>query len=610
MTTPPVLRAHRRRAGRWLVAGAALVAVLVAMDVKGARDDRVWAETAIRAEGSVDPGYRGGADVPVSYRNEEIDEVVHTTTYLWDAGLEPEAGARVALEVDPDDPDVVSIAGDRFPVWGNVASYAPWIGVPLAFWLARCWSVRRSRRLARSDGPAFAMLGAVAPRRWYRRRAVLHLYPLDATAGRASLAAVRLVSTAGCPLAGPAFPVEVRGVPRPLGRFVARVPGGVLWPTGRALAAARWPRPGPVVDQVPPPPATPEAVAAWTAGPQPVRLAPTDRAWLIAWAVGLGLAVALGLTVTLFTVVGVRREERDRERRVRTVAEVVGRDGVDLTVTVRYDLGAGAEEATVGVVDPGDYDEGRRYPFTVEPGDPGNARFPGEPYDTATPIAFGWFPAVVAAGGLGLRVRGRSRSARVARTGPYQLLDGWPGTGGDLLVGAVAEGYVRAAVVDQGSRRWWAPAPPWPVAGPWARPVARTPEPRPPAASAPPAGVVAAPLVPAPTEAPAAGPRPPGAPSSAPAAPGPPPGPWAVPPGAAAGAAADPGVPARPPAGPWTATAPWWPTSPPPASLFVAGVPEPGRPVAVVVDGTAILFASRARVPRALPPPPVPPPAP
>ena len=71
-------------------------------------------------------------------------------------------------------------------------------------------------RLAGRAETAFAMLGAIAPRGRIRRRPVLHLYALDAR-GVPVAVLPRLLATAGCPLAGPAFPVQVKGVPRQWG---------------------------------------------------------------------------------------------------------------------------------------------------------------------------------------------------------------------------------------------------------------------------------------------------------------------------------------------------------------------------------------------------------
>ncbi len=140
MSLPAPLRVYVRRPGWWLLVGVAVVAALLLIDVKTARDQRAWARGALLADAEVSDRYDGSDSVPVTYRNTVTDQDVKATAYLWNADLRPDAGAAVSVEFDEDDPLRIVVAGDRFPITGNLAGYTPIVVVPLLAWLTRGYS--------------------------------------------------------------------------------------------------------------------------------------------------------------------------------------------------------------------------------------------------------------------------------------------------------------------------------------------------------------------------------------------------------------------------------------------------------------------------------------
>ncbi|HET6954135.1 MAG TPA: DUF3592 domain-containing protein [Acidimicrobiales bacterium] len=463
MSLPGPVRAHAARPLLLVLAGAILAAAVMLVGAADARQDRRRAATALRVEGEVTGGSRRGDQIPVSYRNpvtgQEIEVAVHPAgAALLPGGDAPDLrpGDRVDLEVAPDDPDAVRLAGDRLP-WFHPAAVLPFLVVPLMFWLLRRWSLRRTVRLVRSDGTSFAMLGAIAPSRPFHRAPVLHLYPLDAPAGAPPTCAVRVLTTAGCPVAGPAFPVEVKGVPRPLGRVAARAgPGdGVLWPAARAALHGAWPRPAAVVDPVPPAPAPEAALPAWLGSGEPFPQRTGASSVLRPALVAVAVTLVLGVGVTTVTLANAAAARRDVARRLEAVGEVVDRDGGAFTVDVRYTGTDGRERtATAGVATPGDYTVGRRYPLLVDPVDPRDVVLGRERYDRAFPIVIGWLPAAAAVLDAAARARVWRRSRRVARTGPWSQADVWAGADGSLLFGDRRRGYLRAGLLHHPVDAW------------------------------------------------------------------------------------------------------------------------------------------------------------
>lgn len=451
MKLPDQLRAYRARPVPWLVAGVALTAFLMTLDAFDARADRVWARSALTVEGEVGAGYDGGAYIPVIYRHPVTEQEIKHTVYRWAGPVDLGPGDRIALEVDPDDPEDAAVAGDRRP-YLTPFDYAPYVLVPLCFLLWRWWSVHASMRRAGRDETAFAMLGAIAPGSRIRRRPVLHLYALDAPAGGRSLCATRLLATAGCPLAGPAFPVQVKGVPRQWGRVVARAgaDGDVLWPAGTTRPHRAWPRPEEVVDPVPPAPI--DAAERSELPPTPYW-APRWRLSPVA-ALGGALAASLALGIVVTVVVLVRSASYGTEDGwVNTVGEVVhrGTDTVDLTYRAE-----GAEHTAAAVVlYPEDYTVGRRYPVIYDPDQPSHVRLPEESYDLSYPLFFAWLPALGAAIALAVVVRRRRRARALEEQGPWSRLDLWHVPGAGELIGTEAAGYVRAEIPPPRRLSWF-----------------------------------------------------------------------------------------------------------------------------------------------------------
>jgi hypothetical protein len=438
---PDQLRTYRARPLPWLVAGIALTAFLMTLDAFDARADRVWARSAVPVAGEVGAGYDGTAYIPVVYRHPVTDQQIEHTVYRWAGPVDLDPGDRIALEVDPDDPEDVSVAGDRRP-YLTPADYAPYVLVPLLFFLWRWWSVRASMRRAGRDEAAFAMLGAIAPASRVRRRPVLHLYALDAPAGARSLCATRLLATAGCPLAGPAFPVQVKGVPRQWGRVVARAgaDGDVLWPAGTTRPHGAWPRPARVVDAEPPAP-----IDADERPEPPPTLYRSRRRLGTVGVLACALAAGLVLGIVVTAVLLVRSASSGiPEGWVDAVGEVVDRGSE--TVDVTYRAGGQERTAAVSVLYPEDYTVGRRYPVTYDPDQPSHVRLREESYDLAYPLFFAWLPAAGAATTLAVVVRRRRRARALAEHGPWSRVDLWNGPGSGALIGTHAAGYVRAEI--------------------------------------------------------------------------------------------------------------------------------------------------------------------
>ncbi len=455
MSLPEPVRAHRARPLAWVLAALVVVGLLVLDGVNVARDDRVWARHALHVDGVVAGSPRGGGVVvPIEYRHPVTRQRITLDVDTFGAGAGLRTGDAVALDVDRDDPDRVAIAGDRPPTV-DVRGLALVLAVPLGALALRWWSVARTARLVRSPATTFAMIGAVAPARLLHRRPMLQLYPLDAAAGAAPLCAVPLLTTAGVPVAGPAFAVQVKGVPRPLGRVAARIGSGddVLWPAARAGLAGSWPRPARVVDPVPPVRvdrgALPPGVVAGR-----LRVRTSWAAAVGPYVLVLGAAVAFGALVTAVTLVSAvdaRRADVGRVDGVGEVVKVVDSLG-DQRVSVRYPYGGRDVTAWVEVIRSADYTVGRRFPVRIDPDHLADVRLTRESYDRVEPIAWGWLPAVAAAVVLGGVAATWRRSRAVARRGPWAQLCVWPGEGDSLLLGdgpagqVVRTGYVRGAI--------------------------------------------------------------------------------------------------------------------------------------------------------------------
>jgi hypothetical protein len=467
VSLPDPVRAHRARPLPWLLAAVALAGVLVGVGYRGAHDDRVWARAALRVDGQVVEGPRG-AQLEVTYTHPVTDQEVQVSVDTWGKGDDLRPGDPVALLVDPDSPEHLAIVGDHQPPV-DPTSLVLLLSVPVVACAVRWWSVQRTVRLVTAPATSFALLGAVAPSGRVRRRPLLHLYALDAAPGDPSLCAVRLLTTAGAPLAGPAFPVQVKGVPRPMGRVAARIGDGdaVLWPAARAIMHGSRPRPDRVVDATPPPAADPGDLPAWVAAGGRYR---QRTSLLLGLGPSLGVlaaAVVFGAVVTAVTLAGAAAARHGREGREPAVAEVVARDAGAYRVDLRYRVGSRTITAPARVAVADDYTVGRRYPVLIAADDPDDVVLSREGYDRGSPLVWGWIPTVVAALVAGRAVATWRRSARVARRGPWSRLDLWPAPGDVLLLGDQAGGYVRGAIAGR-------PAVPalralWTAGGPLAR---------------------------------------------------------------------------------------------------------------------------------------------
>jgi hypothetical protein len=460
---PPSVRRYLRRPLWWTGFALVLVGALTALVLADARRGDAALARGPRAEGTVGDAYRGGSEVPVSYDNPVTGERVRTTTYVWDASLFPDGGQRVPLEVHPDDPDTVRIAGDRFPLTANLPADAALVAVPLIAWAVRRWSLGRTEGLVAAPAPSFAMLAAVAPSGRFGRRLQLHLYPLDAAAGAPSLCAVPLLDTAGAPIGGPAFTVEVKGSPRPRGRVVARAGEAVLWPSGRGLMAGSLPRPPEVGEPVPLPPAR----------TVPLPIVP-ELAWRHAAGahlVALAGLLALLVAVTVATTANSRRAERIERHGARVVAQVTGVDDDAGVLLVSYRLRGDERDRTgrASVDFPTEYDVGRRYPARVDPRLPTQLRLAKEPYDAVEPVAWASAPVLVAAALTLRHRRWWRRSHRLAAEGPWHRAVAWslPSENVRDVVALGPPGARQARctlrVARAEGRPWMSPAQPGPV---------------------------------------------------------------------------------------------------------------------------------------------------
>jgi hypothetical protein len=356
--------------------------------------------------------------VRVSYFNPRTEQRVEVSMPIWDAGNVPEeAGSEVALEVSRHDPGTVRAMGDRFPLTYNVVGYLLLPAGALVAWIVRRIGTWRTERFMARAAQSFAMVGAVSPPRRWGRFCHLHLWPLDAEPSASALCALPLVSTAGLPIGGPAFPVEVKGSPRAMGRVVSNTSAGVVWPAGRAAMSTWMPRPSEVAEV--------ETVAP--VAPPAVVVPPSWRAWLgtvaVLWVLA-GIATAVVALVGGIVVVNGDRAERLGRDGVSVIATVVGYSDADDAVDVTYRApGTGDVTEARAPVDYGsDYPEGRRYPARVDLDDPSRVRLEAEPYDAFEPMAWAAAALVLVLVLLGRRALAWRALRAVARGGPWYAM--------------------------------------------------------------------------------------------------------------------------------------------------------------------------------------------
>ena len=303
------------------------------------------------------------------YRNELVGQVVADL----DAGGADE-GDAVDVAYDLDDPYHIErldrrprrdlrplvIAGALLVAAGSLA--------------AAQWSARRQRRLAADESTAFSMLAAIH----HSRLSVvprLSLYALDSVAGERPVCTIRLADIRVDGPGDACFLVEVKGIPRPTGLVVVRCGEEVLWPRGRALVAARHPRPERVT----------------TAAIREARSVRQFLAWLAVCGV-CGLLVTA--TVTVVSVRGARVTERWVADGRRAVATIVGRNEQSVNVNVIDADGSGLRLMAAPVDYPDDYDPGQKYPAVVRK-DGDLVRLLAEPYDALEPILWAAIPTAV-----------------------------------------------------------------------------------------------------------------------------------------------------------------------------------------------------------------------
>jgi hypothetical protein len=156
---------------------------------------------------------------------------------------------------------------------------------------------------------------------------------------------------------------------------VVRCADTVLWPRGRALIAARHPRPAVVT----------------AAALREARSVRKFVAWLAVSGV-CGLLVTA--TVTVVSVHGARVTERWVAEGRRAVATIVGRNDQSVNVNVIDADGSGLRLMAAPVDYPDDYDPGQRYPAVVND-DEDLVRLLAEPYDAREPILWAAIPTGV-----------------------------------------------------------------------------------------------------------------------------------------------------------------------------------------------------------------------
>ena len=338
----------------------------------------------MRVVGVVGREYKGGAEVPVTYFNPVTDQRLTVDTYVWHVDL-PRAGSLVNLEVDRDDPGNVVLEGDRFTVAENLPFSVIWPLLPLTAGALRRWGLARSRRVLEGT-TSFVMLGALTSPWRLGRYCHLQLYALDAPPGAAPVCTVPVLLTHGFPIPSGAFEVDVKGIPRPTGRVVARAGDRVFWPAGRALTTSTAPRPVEI---------TPA---------EPVALREVDRPevararfpWpaLTREAIACGGAAVLAFVVAGVTFEGARDARSQVTASVPTIGKVVEADADEYHVVVEFrDPTSGEVRRDNAPADwPDDHPVGRRYPILVGPS---GVRLAREPYDAEEPIAWAATPLVM-----------------------------------------------------------------------------------------------------------------------------------------------------------------------------------------------------------------------
>lgn len=387
---------------RWLVGLAPwllVVAFLTAADLRDAHDDVVEllrdGGRAAATVVSIDEGETptGDVEVDVEYTHDVVGPVVAPA----DPG-HADIGDTFGIAYDRDDPYRLVLdtaeppdAATDLVVGVSLLVAAVTIG-------ALQWTAWRMRRLAAEESPAFRMVGVVHYSRWSVVPR-LSLFPLDSRAGDRAICTVRLAGIRPTRKRQIYEEVEVKGVPRPGGRVVARRGDTILWPRGRALLVARHARPSGRPHR-PPPWSSPPATGPW---PPPIVAMPAMYAErdpltpLRVTAVAAGVGLLLTILVTALTISGGRSTDRWIASGRDAIATIADRADGDFDVAVDVVLAdqPGTSLAMYApAAFPEDYETGRRYPAVVST-DTTRVRLRTEPYDRATPILWAAVPTLL-----------------------------------------------------------------------------------------------------------------------------------------------------------------------------------------------------------------------
>ena len=409
---PAALRRHRLRPYCWLAITAAIIIIPLVRSVQEIQADRRHREQWPRVVGTVPVSYEAGRhEVPVQYRHPVTGQLVETKVVVVRESLLPEPGGEFTVAADPANPDRIVTPGDGDEGRDLVLGPIVILGAVLAAGFARWRSVSRMKRMVTSSRPSFAMLAALHPGGLWGRQVRCSLYALDGGPGAMPVCTFVTLVTAGLPINGPAFPVEVRGRPVPGGLLVARAGERILWPMRRPLTRGDRARPERMVEY---PITLPPAGAPPRSDARPLSLF-LSCGWL---------APAFVLIAVVATIVtppqlaaGSRGSDKLRDQGRAVVAEVVGKQGRKLTV--RYD--GGPDVGLLQTVTDGARRRvlGRLYPAHVDPADPSKLRLDADPYEVAGPLSYllSWWGITVLV--VWPRLRWWLQARRAARSGPW-----------------------------------------------------------------------------------------------------------------------------------------------------------------------------------------------
>lgn len=427
----PVVRFLRRPI--WWIGGVGLFVLLfLALDLIAVREQDARFERSFIVEGRPEAPWDGSNRLIVVRYVDPRTGTAHQASVYSDQPADPPAlGAPTPLQVAADDPQAVRLAENPRGALDDLTFYLAGVVLAAVFGIVRGRHIRRLDALMASDATSYAMLGAILPPDVFHLRWRLFLYPVDAAAGATPVCAVALLHVPSVPTG--VFPVEVKGGPRPFGFVAVRAGDEVLWPRGRALPRATFPRPTIIGQLVPELPAD---------RPRPPGRAPSPwppRVVLLLTLVCLALAQVANLVATL--------EIKHILERSRLVAATVEADvpadragqpplGGALpgesqreAVTVRFTSIAGdPQTAVVRLATAGR--PGDSLPVRVDPLHPERVWAPNEELPPGSGPAPTWYFLLIALVPAGLVGRARLQASAATRTGGREvLIDGRISTG-------------------------------------------------------------------------------------------------------------------------------------------------------------------------------------